>query len=158
MDHTRSKCSLATRGHFRSSGSGTLLATVGAPSNPGNAPQCCTASRIRLTYAGNPPLVSNTTNWGYLSQGDTHLNANTPWFNLTLGLGMLIGRFLTIVPALAIAGSLARKRRMSATIGTMPTDGVLFVILLLGTIFLVTALTFFPAFCLGPIAEAYQMK
>ncbi len=71
---------------------------------------------------------------------------------------MLIGRFLTIVPALAIAGSLARKRRMSATIGTMPTDGVLFVILLLGTIFLVTALTFFPAFCLGPIAEAYQMK
>jgi potassium-transporting ATPase potassium-binding subunit len=86
------------------------------------------------------------------------LNANTPWFNLTLGLGMLIGRFLTIVPALAIAGSLARKRRMSATIGTMPTDGVLFVILLLGTIFLVTALTFFPAFCLGPIAEAYKMK
>jgi K+-transporting ATPase ATPase A chain len=86
------------------------------------------------------------------------LNANTPWFNLTLGLGMLIGRFLTMVPALAIAGSLARKRRMRATIGTMPTDGPLFVILLLGTIFLVTALTFFPAFCLGPIAEAYQMK
>jgi K+-transporting ATPase ATPase A chain len=86
------------------------------------------------------------------------LNANTPWFNLTLGLGMLIGRFLMIIPALAIAGSLARKKRMSATIGTMPTDGVVFMVLLLGTIFLVTALTFFPAFCLGPIAEAYQIK
>jgi K+-transporting ATPase ATPase A chain len=86
------------------------------------------------------------------------LNANTPWFNLTLGLGMLIGRFLMIIPALAIAGSLARKRRMSATIGTMPTDGVVFLVVLLGTIFLVTALTFFPAFCLGPIAEAYQIK
>ena len=86
------------------------------------------------------------------------LDSNTPWFNLTLGLGMLIGRFLMIIPALAIAGSLVRKKRMSATLGTMPTDGLLFVILLLGTIFLVTALTFFPAFCLGPIAEAYRIK
>jgi K+-transporting ATPase ATPase A chain len=86
------------------------------------------------------------------------LNANTPWFNLTLGLGMLIGRFLTIIPALAIAGSLVRKKKMGITIGTMPTDGLLFVFLLLGTIFLVTALTFFPAFCLGPIAEAYRIR
>jgi K+-transporting ATPase ATPase A chain len=86
------------------------------------------------------------------------LNANTPWFNLTLGLAMLVGRFLTIVPALAIAGSLARKKRMATTVGTMPSHGALFVALLLGTIFLVTALTFFPAFCLGPIAEAYRMK
>lgn len=86
------------------------------------------------------------------------LNTNTPWFNLTLGLGMLIGRFLTIIPALAIAGSLARKKTMFTTIGTMPTDGLLFVFLLLGTIFLVTALTFFPAFCLGPIAEAYRIR
>jgi K+-transporting ATPase ATPase A chain len=65
------------------------------------------------------------------------LNANAPWFNLTLGLGMLIGRFMTLIPALAIAGFLS---------------------LLLGTILLVTALTFFPAFCLGPVAEAYQTK
>jgi len=86
------------------------------------------------------------------------LNANTPWFNLTLGSGMLIGRFLVIVPALSIAGSLARKRRRAATLGTMPTHGLLFVGLLLGTIFLVTALTFFPAFCLGPMAENYRMK
>jgi potassium-transporting ATPase potassium-binding subunit len=86
------------------------------------------------------------------------LNSNTPWFNLTLGLGMLIGRFLVIIPALAIAGSLARKRRMATTIGSMPMHGPMFVLLLLGTIFLVTALTYFPAFCLGPVAEHYLMR
>jgi potassium-transporting ATPase potassium-binding subunit len=85
------------------------------------------------------------------------LNANTPWFNLTLGLEMLIGRFLVFIPALAIAGSLARKGRQVVTVGTMPTDGPLFVLLLIGTIFLVTALTYFPAFCLGPVAEHYRM-
>jgi K+-transporting ATPase ATPase A chain len=83
------------------------------------------------------------------------LNANTPWFNLTLGLGMLIGRFMMIVPALAIAGSLARKKQVPASSGTMPTDGFLFGSMLMGTIFLVTALTFLPAFSLGPIAEYY---
>jgi K+-transporting ATPase ATPase A chain len=86
------------------------------------------------------------------------LNANTPWFNLTLGLEMLIGRFLVIVPALAIAGSLARKRRVATTVGTMPTDGPLFVGLLIGTVFLVTGLTFLPAFSLGPVAEHYRMN
>jgi K+-transporting ATPase ATPase A chain len=86
------------------------------------------------------------------------LNANTPWFNLTLGLDMLIGRFLVIIPALAIAGSLARKRRLTATSGTLPTKGPLFVMLLLGTIVLVTALTFFPALSLGPIAEHFLMR
>jgi potassium-transporting ATPase potassium-binding subunit len=85
------------------------------------------------------------------------LNANTPWFNLTLGLEMLIGRFLVIIPALAIAGSLARKGRLAVTIGSMPTHGPMFVLLLVGTIFLVTALTYFPAFCLGPLAEHYLM-
>jgi K+-transporting ATPase ATPase A chain len=86
------------------------------------------------------------------------LNANTPWFNLTLGLEMLIGRFLVIIPALAIAGNLARKRRIASTIGTMPTNGPLFVALLIGTVFLVTALTFLPAFSLGPVAEHYRMN
>jgi potassium-transporting ATPase potassium-binding subunit len=85
------------------------------------------------------------------------LNANSPWFNLTLGLEMLIGRFLVIIPALAIAGSLARKRRLAVTGGTMPTHGGLFAALLLGAIVLVTALTFFPALALGPIAEHYLM-
>jgi len=85
------------------------------------------------------------------------LSTNTPWFNLTLGLEMLIGRFLVIIPALAIAGSLARKRRVIATSGTLPTKGPLFVMLLLGTIVLVTVLTFFPALSLGPIAEHFLM-
>jgi K+-transporting ATPase ATPase A chain len=86
------------------------------------------------------------------------LNATTPWFNLTLGLGMLIGRFLVIIPGLAIAGSLSSKRRVPATSGTMPTDGPLFVTLLLASIFLVTALTYLPSFSLGPIAEHYLMN
>jgi K+-transporting ATPase ATPase A chain len=73
------------------------------------------------------------------------LNANTPWFNLTLGLEMLIGRFMVIVPALAIAGSVVRKQRMAVTTGTLPTRGPLFVTLLLGAIVLVTVLTFLPA-------------
>jgi K+-transporting ATPase ATPase A chain len=85
------------------------------------------------------------------------LNANSPWFNVTLGLEMLIGRFLVIIPALAIAGSLARKNRLAVTGGTMPTHGPLFAALLLGTIVVVTALTFFPALSLGPIAEHYLM-
>jgi K+-transporting ATPase ATPase A chain len=85
------------------------------------------------------------------------LSANSPWFNLTLGLEMLIGRFLVIIPALAIAGSLARKRRLPVTGGTLPTHGPLFAGLLLGAIVLVTALTFFPALALGPIAEHFLM-
>jgi K+-transporting ATPase ATPase A chain len=85
------------------------------------------------------------------------LNANSPWFNATLGLEMLIGRFLVIIPALAIAGSLAQKKRLAVTGGTMPTHDPLFAALLLGTIVLVTALTFFPALSLGPIAEHYLM-
>jgi K+-transporting ATPase ATPase A chain len=85
------------------------------------------------------------------------LNANSPWFNLTMGLEMLLGRFLVIVPALAIAGSLARKKRLAFTEGTIPTHGPMFAALLIGSIVLVTALTFFPALSLGPVAEYYLM-
>jgi K+-transporting ATPase ATPase A chain len=87
----------------------------------------------------------------------TGRDVNTPWFNLTLGLEMLIGRFLVIVPALALAGGLHRKKRVPVTVGTMPTRGALFAVLLTGTILIVTALTFFPALSLGPIAEHYLM-
>jgi len=85
------------------------------------------------------------------------LNANSPWFNVTLGIEMLIGRFLVIIPALAIAGSVARKKRLAVTGGTLSTHGPLFAALLLGTVVLVTALTFFPALSLGPVAEHYLM-
>ena len=85
------------------------------------------------------------------------INANTPWYNLTIGLDMLIGRFLFIIPALAIAGSLARKKVIPVTSGTLPTHGSLFVVLLIGTIVIVGALTYFPALSLGPIVEHFQM-
>ena len=102
-------------------------------------------------------LYANASAVGTNGSAFAGLNVNTPWFNLTLGVEMLIGRFLVIVPALALAGSLARKKRVPVTVGTMPTHGVLFALLLMGTILIVTALTFFPALSLGPIAEHYLM-
>jgi potassium-transporting ATPase potassium-binding subunit len=85
------------------------------------------------------------------------INANTPWYNLTIGLDMLVGRFLFIIPALAIAGSLAAKKLVPVTSGTLPTNGLLFVVLLVGTVIIVGALTYFPALSLGPIVEHFQM-
>lgn len=85
------------------------------------------------------------------------INANTPWYNLTLSLDMLVGRFLFIIPALAIAGSLATKKLIPTTSGTLPTNGTLFVVLLVGTVVIVGALTYFPALSLGPIVEHFQM-
>jgi len=85
------------------------------------------------------------------------ISANTPWFNLTLGIDMLIARFLFIIPALAIAGSLAAKKLIPVTSGTLPTHGSLFVVLLIGTVVIVGALTYFPALSLGPIVEHFQM-
>jgi K+-transporting ATPase ATPase A chain len=83
------------------------------------------------------------------------LNANTPWYNVTLGLAMLLGRFLMIVPALAIAGSLVGKKVVPESLGTFPTNGGLFIVLLVGVILIVGALTFFPALALGPIVEHF---
>ncbi len=85
------------------------------------------------------------------------INAETPWYNLTTGLAMLIGRFLMIIPLLAAAGSLARKKLVPATAGTLPTSGALFVVLLVGVILIVGALTFFPALSLGPVVEHFMM-
>jgi K+-transporting ATPase ATPase A chain len=81
------------------------------------------------------------------------LGGNTLYYNTTLGLAMLIGRFLMIVPIMAIAGSMARKRRVPAGLGTFPTTGPVWVGLLTGVILIVGALTYFPALSLGPIVE-----
>ncbi len=81
------------------------------------------------------------------------LTGNTDWFNTTLGLAMLAGRFLPIVLVLALAGSLARKQPVPATAGTFPTDGALFVGLLVGVVLIVVALTYFPVLALAPILE-----
>ena len=86
------------------------------------------------------------------------IGTNTPWYNLTLGLAMLIGRFLFLLPLLAAAGSLAAKKKVAATSGTFPTHGGLFVILLIGTVVIVGALTFFPALSLGPVVEHLSMQ
>ena len=85
------------------------------------------------------------------------LSANTPWYNTTLGLAMLFGRFAMIVPILALAGSLARKKLIPAGPGTFPVSGPLFTILLIGTVLLIGALTYFPALVLGPIVEHFLM-
>jgi len=85
------------------------------------------------------------------------LSANTPFYNLALGAAMLIGRFLVKVPVLAIAGALAAKKLVPAGPGTLPTHGLLFVLLLVSTVLLVGALTFIPALALGPIVEQLQM-
>jgi K+-transporting ATPase ATPase A chain len=83
------------------------------------------------------------------------LNANTPWYNVMLGLTMLAGRFLMIVPALAIGGALVNKKVVPPSAGTFPTNGPLFVVLLVGVIIIVGALTFLPALALGPIVEHF---
>ena len=85
------------------------------------------------------------------------LSANTPYWNTTLGLSMLIGRFLMIVPLLAIAGSMVKKKRVAASAGTFPTDTPLFAGLLVGVVVIVGALTYFPAVSLGPVVEHFLM-
>jgi potassium-transporting ATPase potassium-binding subunit len=85
------------------------------------------------------------------------ITSNTPWYNFAGGITMLVGRFLFIIPLLAAAGSLAAKKRVAATTGTLPTHGPLFVGLLVGTVVIVSALTFFPALSLSPIVEHFLM-
>jgi K+-transporting ATPase ATPase A chain len=85
------------------------------------------------------------------------VSANTPWFNIMTGIAMWCGRFFMIVPILAIAGSLAGKKRLQVTSGTLPTHGPLFVVLLIGVVLLVGALNYVPALALGPVAEHLQM-
>jgi K+-transporting ATPase ATPase A chain len=85
------------------------------------------------------------------------LSANTMFYNVLLAIGMLIGRFFVIVPAMAIAGSLAAKKTIPASLGTFPTTGGLFVGLVVGVILIVGGLTFFPALALGPVVEHLAM-
>jgi potassium-transporting ATPase potassium-binding subunit len=85
------------------------------------------------------------------------LNANTPWFNTTLGITMFLGRFVYIVPMMAIAGSLAAKQRIPASAGSFPTHGVLFVALLVGVILILGGLQYFPSLALSPIVEHFLM-
>jgi K+-transporting ATPase ATPase A chain len=103
-------------------------------------------------------LYAYTSGTGNNGSAFAGLTANTPWYNLTLGLAMLIGRFLFLIPILAAAGSLAAKKKVPVTSGTFPTHGPLFVGLLVGTVVIIAVLTYFPAVSLGPIVEHYLMQ
>jgi K+-transporting ATPase ATPase A chain len=97
--------------------------------------------------------------YAYTSAGNNNgsafagITANTQWMNTTLGFAMLIGRFMLIIPTMAIAGSLARKGRVAPSVGTFPTDTALFVLLVVGVILVVGALVFLPVLALGPLVE-----
>ncbi len=117
-----------------------LPGTVAAISNPGPH------GFSEILYA----FTSATANNGSAFAG---LSGNTPFYNVTLAVSMFIGRFMMIVPAMALAGSLAAKKTVPASAGTFPTHGGLFVGLLVGVILIVGGLTFFPALALGPIVE-----
>lgn len=103
-----------------------------------------------ILYAYTSAAANNGSAFGGLS-------GNTPWYNITLGIGMLMGRFLVIIPALAIAGGLVAKKSAPISAGTFPTDGGLFVGLLIGVIVIVGGLTFLPALALGPVVEHLSM-
>ena len=104
-----------------------------------------------ILYAFTSAVANNGSAFGGLS-------GNTPWYNTSLGIAMLLGRFMMILPMLAIAGNLAGKKQVPATLGTFPVTGSLFTILLIGVVVIVGALTFFPALSLGPILEHLLMQ
>jgi K+-transporting ATPase ATPase A chain len=99
-------------------------------------------------------FTSATANNGSAFAG---LSANTPWYNTTLGIAMLVGRFLVIIPVLALAGNLARKKILPESAGSFPATGATFTLLLVGTVVIVGALTFLPVLGLGPIVEHFLL-
>ncbi|WP_127754408.1 potassium-transporting ATPase subunit KdpA [Devosia sp. 1566] len=103
-----------------------------------------------LLYAYTSATANNGSAFGGIS-------ANVPWWNTTLGLAMLMGRFIPIVAVLAIAGSIAAKPKLAPSAGTLPTSGTLFIGLLIGIIIILGALQYFPALALGPIVEHLQV-
>ena len=121
-----------------------LPAAVASIANPG--PHGFT----EILYA----YVSQTGNNGSAFAG---LTGNTPFYNITGGIAMLVGRFIMIIPAMAIAGSLAAKKSVPPSAGTFPTTGGLFIGLVIGVILIVGGLTFFPALALGPVVEHLAM-
>ncbi|MCL4808283.1 MAG: potassium-transporting ATPase subunit KdpA, partial [Thermoanaerobaculia bacterium] len=119
------------------------------------------AGRASLSSSGphglSQALYAFTSAAGNNGSAFAGLNANTGFYNLLLGASMFFGRFLMIVPVLAMAGSLAAKKRQAETAGTFPVDGPLFTLLLAGVILVLGALTFFPVLSLGPIVEHLLM-
>jgi K+-transporting ATPase ATPase A chain len=100
-------------------------------------------------------LYAYTSGTGNNGSAFAGLNANTPWYNVTLGIAMLFGRYLMIVPLMGVAGAMVGKKTVAPSLGTFPTSGGLFSVLLIGVILIVGALTFFPALSLGPVVEHF---
>lgn len=123
------------------------VASYGASKVANNGPH----GLSELVYAYSSATGNNGSAFGGIT-------VNTYWYNITLGLAMLIGRFLMIIPMMGIAGSLATKKVTPPSAGTFPVHTPLFVILLIGVILIVGALTFFPMLSLGPIVEHYLMN
>ncbi len=126
---------------------------------------CACVSRQAVSSLGNAGphglsemLYAFSSGAGNNGSAFAGLNANNAWWNTMLGLDMLLGRFGMMVPLLALAGSLARKKTVPAGAGTFPVSGLTFVILLVGTVVLVGALTFLPALALGPVVEHFLMQ
>jgi K+-transporting ATPase ATPase A chain len=121
-----------------------------------------------------PYALTALNNWGphglteilyaYSSAGGNNgsafagLSANTPWWNISLGIAMLMGRFWMMIPVLGIAGSMAAKKTVPPSLGTFPTHGLLFMVLLVGVVLIVGALTFFPVLSLGPVLEEFLAR
>ena len=127
----------------------TALASV-LPAGTGSTLNAGPHGLSEMLYA----FTSATGNNGSAFAG---LSANTPFYNWTTAGAMFIGRFAFVVPVMALAGSLVRKNIVPANAGTFPTTGPLFVVLLLGVVLIVGALTFFPVYALGPIVEHLLM-
>jgi K+-transporting ATPase ATPase A chain len=124
----------------------TALGTMVEPGEPGGPANVAPHGLSEILYAFASQTGNNGSAFGSLT-------GNTVFYNTTGGLAMLIGRFVMIVPILAIAGSMAAKRAVAPSLGTFPTTGVLFSALLIGVVVIVGALTYFPALALGPIVE-----
>ena len=121
---------------------GSRESAIGSMNNPGGHG----LSEILYAY------TSGANNNGSAFAG---LDASTAWFTITIGLAMALGRFLPIICALALAGSLAEQKRLPATVGTLPTHGIQFTVLLAGVTVIISLLTFLPVLALGPIAEGF---
>jgi K+-transporting ATPase ATPase A chain len=134
------------------------LAILGFSSAAATLPSALTSLNNAGPHGLSEILYAYTSAAGNNGSAFAGLNANTPWYNTTLGLAMLVGRFAYVVPVMAIAGSLAAKRKVAASAGTFPTDGGLFVGLLVGVILILGGLQYFPSLALGPIVEHVLMQ
>jgi potassium-transporting ATPase potassium-binding subunit len=139
---------LAALNTWPGSAYGGVDTAYGAPANNLGAARAHGFSELLYAYA------SATANNGSAFAG---INANTPWYNTSIGLALLVGRFLMMVPLLAMAGALARKGLVATSSGTFPTDTATFAALLVVVVVVVGALTSIPALALGPIVEHFQM-